>query len=133
MAIDWGARRIGIATSESGTIATPHSVVTHDGHAVDKLAALAGQLGAETIVLGVPRRAASSAGEAKFRNLAERLRQKTCRAVVLWDEALTTVEAAERLRAGGRRRRDAQRDIDMHAAALILQSYLDHLAAGRAS
>jgi len=50
---------------------------------------------------------------------------------VLWDEALTTVEAAEHLRAGGRKRRDAQRDIDMHAAAVILQSYLDHL--GRAS
>ena len=132
MAIDWGARRIGIATSESGAIATPHSVVANDGDPVEKLAALAGQLGADTIILGVPRRAGSAAGEAKFRDLAERLRQKTCKAVVLWDEALTTVEAAERLRAGGGRRRDAQRDIDMHAAAVILQSYLDH-AAGRSS
>src|SRR5262245_54800344 len=133
MAIDFGARRIGVAVSGSGTIATPHSVVRNEGDVVETLAGLARELGAETIVLGVPRRAVSGPGEAKFSELAERLRQKTCKAVVLWDEALTTVEAAEHLRAAGRRRRDAQRDIDMHAAAVILQSYLDHQAAGRAS
>lgn len=141
MAIDYGTRRIGIAVSDSGAIATPHSVLRNEGDVVETLAALARQLDAQTIVLGIPRRAApalsgaerSSAGEEKFRDLAERLRQKTCKAVVLWDETLTTVEAAERLRAGGRRRRDAQREIDMHAAAVILQSYLDHQAAGRAS
>jgi putative Holliday junction resolvase len=120
MAIDWGARRIGIAVSDSGTIATPHSVVRNEGDVVEKLAALARQLDADTIVVGIAR------GAEKFRRLAEQLRQKTCKPVVLWDEALTTVEAAEQLRAGGRRRRDAQRDIDMHAAAVILQSYLDH-------
>jgi len=125
MAIDWGARRIGIAVSDSGSIATPHSVLRNEGDMVEKLAELAGQLGAEIIVLGIPRRAASSSGEEKFRQLAERLRQKTCKVVVLWDEALSTVEAGESLRAGGRRRRDAQREIDMHAAAVILQSYLD--------
>ena len=127
MAIDWGARRIGIAVSDSGAIATPHSVLRNEGDIVETLAALAGELGAETIVVGIAR------NEQKFHRLAERLRQKTCKPVVLWDEALTTVEAAEQLRAGGRRRRDAQREIDMHAAAVILQSYLDHLAAGRAS
>ena len=120
MAIDWGARRIGIAVSDSGTIATPHSVVRNEGDVVETLANLARELEAETIVVGVARNGA------KFHQLAEELRQKTCRRVVLWDEALTTVEAAEHLRAGGRKRRDAQRDIDMHAAAVILQSYLDH-------
>ena len=127
MAIDFGARRIGIAVSDSGTIATPHSVLRNEGDVVEKLATLARELGAETIVFGVPRQAP------KYIDLAERLRQKTCKAVVLWDEALTTVQAAEQLRAAGRRRREAQRDIDMHAAAVILQSYLDHHAAGRAS
>jgi RNase H-fold protein (predicted Holliday junction resolvase) len=32
----------------------------------------------------------------------------------------------ERLRESGKRRREAQKDIDMHAAAVILQSFLDH-------
>src|SRR5947209_19828488 len=125
MAIDYGARRVGIAVSDSGSIATPHSVIRNEGDVVEKLAALATELDAETIVLGVARDAP------KFHQLADRLRQKTCRPVVLWDEALTTVEAAERLRANGKKRRDAQREIDMHAAAVILQSYLDH--AGRRS
>jgi RNase H-fold protein (predicted Holliday junction resolvase) len=44
---------------------------------------------------------------------------------VLWNESLSTVEAAESLRAAGKSRRDAQKEIDMHAAAVILQSYLD--------
>jgi putative Holliday junction resolvase len=126
MAIDYGTRRIGIAVSDSGVVAMPHSVVRNDGRdMVETLARLAGELGAETIVVGVPRRQHASANDRKFHDLADRLRQKTCKEVVLWDEALTTTEAAERLRDAGLGRRDAQREIDMHAAAVILQSYLD--------
>ena len=128
LAIDYGTRRIGIAVSESGVLATPHSVVRNEGDIVEKLARLADEVDADTIVVGIPRRAHASANERKFRDLAERLRQRTCKEVVLWDEALTTTEAAERLRAEGRSRRDAQREIDMHAAAVILQSYLDDRA-----
>lgn len=125
MAIDYGGRRIGVAISDSGLVATPHSIVRNEGDVIEKLASLAQELDAETIVVGVPRRTHASAAERKFEELAERLRQKTCRTVVLWDETLTTTEASERLRAAGRSRRDAQREIDMHAAAVILQSYLD--------
>ena len=121
--IDLGARRIGIAVSDSGIMATPHSVMRNEGDIIEKLSSLGRQLEAETFVVGVPRR--PGADDRKFRDFAERLRQKTCREVVLWDEALTTVDAAERLREAGRNRRDAQRDIDMAAAAVILQSYLD--------
>jgi putative Holliday junction resolvase len=129
MAIDYGRRRIGIAVSSSGSLATPHSVMKNEGDVLEKLADVVREVGAETIVVGVPRRSGGDAGERLYRDFAERLRQKTCKAVILWDEALTTVEAAERLRAGGRSRRDAQREIDMHAAAVILQSYLDDAAA----
>ncbi len=125
LAIDLGTRRIGIAISDSGTVATPHSVMRNEGDVVAKLANLARELEAETIVLGIPRRAHASAAEQKYRDFAEVLRQRTCTPVVLWDESLSTVEAAEALRASGKSRRDAQKDIDMHAAAVILQSYLD--------
>jgi len=124
MAIDYGSRRIGIAVSDSGVLATPHSVVRNDGDIVEKLSNLAQELEADTIVLGIPRRPHSDRHEKTFRDLAAQLRQKTCKEVVLWDEALTTVEAAEKLRDAGRKRRDTK-DIDMHAAAVILQSYLD--------
>ena len=125
VAIDLGARRIGIAVSDSGVLATPHSVLRNDGDIVARIARLGQELDAETFVVGLPKRTHASAAEEKFRDFAEALRQKTCKPVVLWDESLSTVEAMERLRAGGRSRRDAQKDIDMHAAAVILQSYLD--------
>jgi putative pre-16S rRNA nuclease len=130
MAVDYGARRIGIAVSDSGVLATPHSVVRNDGDIVETLARLARQLEADTIVVGIPRRPHSDRHEKTFRDLADRLRQKTCKEVVLWDETLTTAEAADRLREAGRKRRDTK-DIDMHAAAVILQSYLDAHAARR--
>ncbi len=128
IAIDYGGRRIGVAVSDSGAIARPHSVVKNEGDVIEKLAGLAKDLEAETIVLGVPRRPNSSSGEQKFRDFAERLRQKTCKVVVLWDEALTTTEASRQLRDNGMKRREAQREIDMHAAAVILQSWLDDVA-----
>jgi putative Holliday junction resolvase len=107
-------------------------VVKNEGDVVEKLARLAREVGAETIVVGLPRRAHESASERKFRDLAERLRQTTCKEVVLWDETLSTAEAAAQLRGRGVGRREAQRDIDMHAATVILQSYLD-ARAGRPS
>ncbi|HEX8154316.1 MAG TPA: Holliday junction resolvase RuvX [Thermoanaerobaculia bacterium] len=123
--IDLGARRIGIAVSDSGVLATPHSVLRNEGDVIAKLGHLAQQLEADTFVVGLPRRKHASASEEKFRRFADELRQRTCKQVVLWDETLSTVEASERLRATGRNRRDAQSTIDMHAAAVILQSWLD--------
>jgi putative holliday junction resolvase len=117
IALDLGGRRIGIAISDS--------VMRNEGDVIAKLANLARELDAETFVVGIPRRTHASANDQKYRDFAEELRQKTCKQVVLWDESLSTVEASERLRASGRNRREAQKEIDMHAAAVILQSYLD--------
>lgn len=125
LAIDLGSRRIGIALSDSGVMATPHSVMRNEGDVVAKLAHLGDEVDADTFVVGIPRRTHASANEQKYRDFADALRQRTCKTVVLWDESLSTVEASERLRASGRNRREAQKDIDMHAAAVILQSYLD--------
>jgi len=128
IAIDYGGRRIGIAVSDSGSIARPHAVIRNEGDVVEKLAGIASELDADTIVLGVALRTRTHAGEQKFYDFAERLRQKTCKPVVLWDETLSTTTASRQLRERGTKRRDAQREIDMHAAAVILQSYLDDLA-----
>ena len=125
MAIDYGARRIGVAVSDSGVLASPHSVVLNEGDVIARLADLATELEATTIVVGIPRRQFHDPREKTFRDFADRLRQKSCKEVVLWDEELTTADAASRLKASGRKRREAQRNIDMYAAAVILQSYLD--------
>ncbi len=129
LGIDYGGRRIGVAVSESGVLASPHSVIANEGDVIAELDRLGRELGAETFVVGIPRRARTTDGEAKFRRFAEELRQRTCKTVVLWDETLTSVEAEERLRESGRRGKDK---LDMYAAAVILQSYLDH-GPGRSS
>jgi putative holliday junction resolvase len=125
LALDLGSRRIGVAISDSGAVATPHSVLRNEGDVIGKVTTLVRELDAEVIVVGIPRQTHASKSEQKYRDFAEVLRQRTCKPVVLWDETLSTVEAAEALRASGRSRREAQKEIDMHAAAVILQSYLD--------
>lgn len=129
IAVDFGARRIGLAVSHSDILASPHSVVRNDGNldrALDSIARLAEEVEASIIVLGFPRSKRSDAGHTarRYGELAEALRQRTCKEVVLWDESLTTVEAAEKLRQAGR----SASAIDMHAAAVILQSWLDDRA-----
>ncbi|HYM62721.1 MAG TPA: Holliday junction resolvase RuvX [Thermoanaerobaculia bacterium] len=133
--IDYGGRRIGVAVSESGVLASPHSVLANDGDSgrvIEAIACLGSELDAATYVVGLAKRARSHAGERKFHEFAERLRQRTGRNVVLWDETLSTVEAEARLREAGKNRKRAGREIDMAAAAVILQSYLD-AEGGRAS
>lgn len=126
VAIDLGTRRVGIAVSDSGVLATPHSVLSGEGDVVEKVARLGGELDAETYVVGLPKRVfRNEVAERKFHDFAARLRQRTCKEVVLWDETLSTVQASEDLRAAGRKSREKMRDIDMHAAAVILQSWLD--------
>ncbi|HET7711031.1 MAG TPA: Holliday junction resolvase RuvX [Thermoanaerobaculia bacterium] len=123
--VDYGSRRVGIAISDSGIVATPHSVIPNHGDVADAVAEIARELGADLLVVGIPSRTHPDASQRQYEAFAQRLRQKTCKPVVLWDETLTTVDAAEQVRAAGRKRRDAQREIDMHAAAVMLQSYLD--------
>jgi putative Holliday junction resolvase len=125
VAIDLGSRRIGIAISDSGVMASPHSVMRNEGDVVEKLDRLGRELDAELFVVGIPRRTHASANDQKYVDFAEALRQRTCKPVELWNESLSTVEAMERLRESGKSRREAQKDIDMHAAAVILQSFLD--------
>ncbi len=130
LGIDMGARRVGIAVSESGVLATPHSVIANRGdleEVIDSIAQIAEHYAVDTIILGVPRtrRMDASHTEARFENLAETLRQRTCKQVILWDEALTTVEASSRLRAAGRKGQKLQSRVDMEAASIILQSYID--------
>ena len=132
LAIDYGTRRIGIAVSTSGVLATPHAVVPNDGDlaaTVARIASIGVEVGAERFVVGLPRRARSGDDDpalAPYRELAAALGQKTRKEVILWDEAFSTTEAASKRRERGEHtRRRGARAIDMEAAAIILQSFLD--------
>lgn len=126
LALDHGAARCGCAVSDpSGTLATPLAVVerpdTRKGLA--KIAALADELGAERVVVGLPLTLAGDEGEqaGEARAFADSLRDRIDLPVDLYDERLTTRMAAA---TGGRA------DEDSVAAAHLLESYLAAQAAG---
>lgn len=130
LGIDFGERRIGLAISDSeGRIAVPHSVLVRetDRRAVYQIVALAREEEVESLVMGEPRGLDGSIGENvdRVRRFGAKL-EKACRLPIRFiDEALTTVEAAERLAAAGSDHRDRQELRDAVAAQILLQQALD--------
>ena len=132
LGLDYGLRRIGIACGDTEhRLALP--VGTHvagrDGPVAEHLRRLIAARGVARIVLGLPLTADGREAEmaARVRTFAAVLVRECGLPVVLWDERFSTAEAARRLRDGGRASRE---DRDAVAASIILQSYLDSLAAG---
>ncbi|HET6948967.1 MAG TPA: Holliday junction resolvase RuvX [Acidimicrobiales bacterium] len=131
LALDIGARRIGVALSDTaGTVATPYEVVTRSGdRARDhrRIAALVDEAGAEVVVVGLPLSLDGSVGPAAEAVLAEgaELRATLSVDVVTWDERLTTVEAERSLRVMGVKKGKRRRVVDQVAATVILQSWLE--------
>jgi putative Holliday junction resolvase len=135
LGVDLGTVRIGLALTDlSRSIASPHGTLpAGDADADDwaeqvaaALAGLAEQVGADTVVIGLPRAMSGreTAATASARRVADALRSATTATVHLWDERLSSVEA-ERLMIGAGRRREHRRAArDRVAAAIILQSWL---------
>ena len=87
--------------------------------------AIANEYDADRFVIGIPLRSNREEAEGRVRELVEVLRQKSCKEVVLWDESYSTTEAMSQRRELNKPRRGERDEIDMHAATIILQSYLD--------
>ena len=105
----------------------------NDRSALRQIAEIARREGVERLVLGEPVDLEGRRGPMaeRVRRFAGRLREMTGLPLALVDEALTSVEAARRLRqAGGDPRRDPER-IDALAAQILLQDALDRDASGR--
>lgn len=132
LGIDLGARRIGVALSDSaGSLATPYEVVARSGdRARDhrRIAALAEEAGAECLVVGLPLSLDGSTGPAAQAALAEadELAEATGLPVEMWDERLTTVTADRDLIALDLKAPARRRIVDKVAAAVMLQAWLDH-------
>ena len=126
--LDPGDRRIGIAVSDpSGTIASPHGFVdVQAGDPVVAIGEVAAELGATTLVVGLPLRLDGTEGPAAERSRA--LGQALVDAgfeVVYHDERFTTVTAEAALIEGGMRRSKRKNTRDQVAASVMLQGYLD--------
>jgi len=139
LGVDVGSVRIGVACSDpDGILATPVETVRRDrsGRHVRRLAALAAELEAVEIIVGLPRTLADRTGPAAQDaiELAETLATRVAPIPVrLADERLTTVSAQRSLRAAGVRSKDQRAVIDQAAAVAILQSWLDERRARSAS
>ena len=79
------------------------------------------------IVLGLPKNMNGTEGiRAELTNeFKEKLERRTGLPVTLWDERLTTVAADKTMMESGVRRENRKDYVDMIAAVLILQGYLD--------
>jgi putative holliday junction resolvase len=132
--VDLGARRIGIAVSDSaGTLATPRGTIVRSGDPERdrrSLVDLVREEAAAVVVVGHPlsldgtRGPAAVAAEDEAEALAGLLEPEGVR-VELFDERLTTVSAHQALTAGGTRGRDQRAVVDQTAAAVMLMAWLD--------
>jgi putative Holliday junction resolvase len=125
LGIDYGASRIGLASSDTETkIASPLRTVAPE----DLAAALEQEGPFEAVVVGLPR---SLDGRETPQTLAVRrfcddvLWRKLHIEAIFQDEAGTSSVAEDRLKESGKPY--AKGDIDAEAAAIILQDYLDSL------
>lgn len=141
MAIDLGARRVGIAVSDSsGLMASPHSTLSRSGsidHDRSVLVEKVRELGAQRVVVGLPvglsgtHGAAAKAATAEADQLSALLAPHGV-SVEVFDERFTTVSAERLLRESGRGRRDRKAVRDQSAAAVLLQAWLDSHPEARA-
>ncbi len=128
MALDVGSRRTGVAVSdELGLYAHPRAALKGGARALQ--AALPALVAAEQIdevIVGLPLTLAGedSAQTTATRALVERLRALLTIPVTIWDERLSSVEAARYV--PGERHRDGS--LDSAAAAVLLQAVLDSRA-----
>ena len=120
LALDHGEARCGCAVSDpSGTLATPMRALARPDtrRGLARVAALADEMRAELIVVGLPLTLAGKEGPqaARAREFAERLRARVRVPVELYDERLTT-----RMAEAG----SGSSDPDSRAAAHLLEGYL---------
>lgn len=88
---------------------------------------IAESLGAEKIVVGLPKNMNGTVGERGKKTLrfAKLLRSLTDKEVIMWDERLTTVSAHNLMNETNVRGQKRKDSVDKIAAAFILQAYLD--------
>jgi putative holliday junction resolvase len=135
LAIDPGKKRIGLALSDAaGKLATPHKVIenTTPQESLKKIQKLIQDEQVERILIGLPLNMDGSPGPAaqNARNFGQQLSALTQLPIIYFDERLTSFQADEHLRtrkqAGEKLTRQKKKSRqDAHAAAVILQDFLD--------
>ncbi len=134
MALDLGAKTIGVATADyTRQFATPRHTIertkfTPDAQSLIKFAA-AENIG--LIVLGLPFNMDGTEGPRcqSTRTFARNFGKLSPLPIIFWDERLSSFEAEQQMIEAGIRREKREANIDKMAAAIILQTLLDELRA----
>jgi putative Holliday junction resolvase len=131
LGIDWGEVRIGLALSdETQTLASPLATLARRPGKrlpIGRLLELTDQHQPAGIVVGLPLAADGSETEsaASARELATRMAEHTRLPLELWDERMSTARVLSAIREQGGSIRGRKGDVDAHAAAVLLQHFLD--------
>lgn len=131
LGVDLGSKRIGLAISDAdGHVATPLQVLRRSG-SVDtdhrSLAAIIDEWEVGRVVIGLPLSLDGTIGKAAqaATHEAKRLGVVTDVPIETYDERLTTVTAHQMLREQGVAGADRRNVVDMVAATVLLQAWLD--------
>ena len=133
MGLDFGSKTVGVAISDS-LLLTAQGVEIIRRKEENKLRQTLARIeelilenDVQEIVLGLPKHMNGTEGVRVELTMEfkEKLERRTGLPVVMWDERLTTVAADKTMMEAGIRRENRKVYVDMIAAALILQGYLD--------
>ena len=136
MGLDYGSVTVGVAISDPLLITAQGIEVIRRKQenklrqTYARIEALVEEYGVERIVVGFPKHLNNTVGvRAELANeFAENVRRRTGLEVVMWDERLTTVAAHRVLDEAELSYKKKAEVVDMLAAVLILQGYLDYLS-----
>ncbi|MBQ6999211.1 MAG: Holliday junction resolvase RuvX [Clostridia bacterium] len=131
--IDYGDARVGIAVSDPlGFTAQGIETVPNKVYAkmLERVVEIIKSYSADKIVIGLPKNMNGTLGprgeiSQKFADELKGYFPET--EIILWDERLSTVQAAGILNTTNTRGKDRKNVIDTVAASIILQSYLDSI------
>ena len=128
LAIDLGAKRVGLAISEEIkiTVKTLPAIERRSWKdLLRRVAAVIESYDARGLVIGLPLSLDGTEGSAArdTQAVAEKFKRSLSVPVYLQDERLTTMAATARLKAAGRSEYQIEREVDSESAALILRDF----------
>ena len=130
MGLDIGDKTIGVAVSDlMGLTAQGVTTIKRVGKKkdIEAIQQIIAEKQVNKIVSGLPKNMNGTVGPQgeKVQKFCELLKEETNLPIEFWDERLSTVAAERSLIEGNVRRENRKKVIDMLAAVIILQGYLD--------
>ena len=135
MALDLGSKTVGVAISDPLLLTAQGIEIIRRKEenklrqTLARIEELISEYEVTRIVLGLPLNMDDSEGERAVtsREFKDKIERRTGIPVTMWDERLTTVEADEIMNEARIRGKDRKEYVDMIAAQIILEDYLNNM------